>query len=80
MTKLSEQAAARIRAVMAAQKISVADYAKQTGQSVDVVSRRINGKVDLSLADVETFAKLTGYQPGDFLNNQFILDDQKAVA
>lgn len=80
MTKLSEQAAARIRAVMAAQKISVADYAKQTGQSVDVVSRRINGKVDLSLADVETFANLTGYQPGDFLNNQFILDDQKAVA
>lgn len=80
MTKLSEQAAARIRAVMAAQKISVADYAKQTGQSVDVVSRRINGKVDLSLTDVETFAKLAGYQPGDFLNDQFILDDQKAVA
>lgn len=81
MTKLSEQAAARIRAVMAAQKISVADYAKQTGQSVDVVSRRINGKVDLSLADVETFAKLTGYQPGDFLNDQFVLGaQQKAVA
>ena len=58
---------------MAAQKISVADYAKQTGQSVDVVSRRINGKIDLSLTDVETFAKLTGYQPGDFLNDQFVL-------
>ena len=81
MTKLSEQAAARIRAVMAAQKISVADYAKQTGQSVDVVSRRINGKVDLSLTDVETFAKLTGYQPGDFLNDRFVLGaQQEAVA
>ena len=81
MTKLSEQAAARIRAVMAAQKISVADYAKQTGQSVDVVSRRINGKVDLSLTDVETFAKLTGSQPGDFLNDQFVLGaQQEAVA
>lgn len=33
---------------MAARKISVADYAKQTNQSADVVSRRINGKVDLS--------------------------------
>ena len=81
MTKLSEQAAARIRAVMAARKISVADYAKQTGQSVDVVSRRINGKVDLSLTDIETFAKLTGYQPSDFLNDQFILGtQQEAVA
>lgn len=81
MTKLSEQAAARIRAVMAAQKISVADYAKQTGQSVDVVSRRINGKVDLSLTDIETFANLTGYQPGDFLNDQFVLGaQQEAVA
>ena len=80
MTKLSEQAAARIRAVMAARKISVADYAKQTRQSVDVVSRRINGKVDLSLTDIETFAKLTGYQPGDFLNDQFVLGtQQKAV-
>ena len=72
MTKLSEQAAARIRAVMAARKISVADYAKQTNQSADVVSRRINGKVDLSLTDIEAFANLTGYQPSDFLNNQFI--------
>lgn len=81
MTKLSEQAAARIRAVMAARKISVADYAKQTGQSVDVVSRRINGKVDLSLTDIETFAKLTGYQPGDLLNDQFVLGvQQEAVA
>ena len=80
MTKLSEQAAARIRAVMAARKISVADYAKQTNQSADVVSRRINGKVDLSLTDIEAFANLTGYQPSDVLNNQFILDDQKAVA
>lgn len=77
MTKLSEQAAARIRAVMAARKISVADYAKQTGQSVDVVSRRINGKVDLSLTDIETFAKLTGYQPGDLLNDQFVLGVQQ---
>ena len=77
MTKLSEQAAARIRAVMAARKISVADYAKQSNQSADVV---INGKVDLSLTDIEAFANLTGYQPSDFLNNQFILDDQKAVA
>ena len=75
MTKLSEQTAARIRAVMAARKISVADYAKQT-----VVSRRINGKVDLSLTDIETFAKLTGYQPGDFLNDQFVLGAQEAVA
>ena len=81
MTKLSEQAAARIRAVMAARKISVADYAKQTNQSADVVSRRINGKVDLSLTDIETFAKLTGYQPGDFLNDQFVLGvQQEAVA
>ncbi len=53
---------------------------KQTNQSADVVSRRINGKVDLSLTDIEAFANLTGYQPSDFLNNQFILDDQKAVA
>lgn len=81
MTKLSEQAAARIRAVMAARKISVADYAKQTNQSADVVSRRINGKVDLSLTDIETFAKLTGYQPGDFLNDQFVLGvQQEAMA
>lgn len=81
MTKLSEQAAARIRAVMAAQKISVADYAKQTNQSADVVSRRINGKVDLSLTDIEAFAKLTGYQPGDFLNDQFVLGvQQEAMA
>lgn len=80
MTNLSNQAAARIRAVMAAQKISVADYAKETNQSVDVVSRRINGKVDLSLKDIETFANLTGYQPGDFLNDQFILGTQEAVA
>ena len=48
---------------------------------MDVVSRRINGKVDLSLTDVETFAKLTGYQPGDFLNDQFVLGaQQEAVA
>ena len=81
MTKLSEQAAARVRAVMAARKISVADYAKQTNQSADVVSRRINGKVDLSLTDIETFANLTGYQPSDFLNDQFVLGtQQEAVA
>lgn len=82
MAKLNEKAAARIRAVMAAEKISVSDYAARTNQSVDVVSSRINGRVELSLGDIETFAKLTGYKPSDFLSEQFILNtnQQEAMA
>lgn len=84
MTGLNETAASRIRAVMAAQRISVMDYAKQTDQSIDMVSRRVNGSVELSLGDIEKFATYTGYKPTDFLDDHFLLhsgtDSRKEVA
>lgn len=68
---LNDTVAARIRAVMGAKKISVADYAKALGQSQDMTSRRINGSVELKLGEIECFAKLAGYSYRDFFNDTF---------
>lgn len=80
MAALNMRTAERVRAVMAAQKLTVADYAKQTDQSADMVSRRVNGKVEFTLSDIEEFADITGYSPLELLGDQFILHPVQEVA
>lgn len=68
---INDMASARIRAVMAAQNISVAKVAEVWHQSVDMASRRINGTVELKLGEIDAFAANTGYKPIDFLADRF---------
>ena len=79
---LNDKVASRIRAVMGAERISVADYAKALGQSQDMPSRRVNGIVELKLGEIECFAKLAGYDYHDFFDDVFSLKprSQKLVA
>lgn len=80
MTNLNEKVCERFRAVMATQKLSVAEYAKKSHQSYDMASRRLNGKVDLTLGDLETMCDLTGYQPIEYLNESFVLKSKLTEA
>lgn len=68
---LSSKVAARVRAVMGAQKITITTLANVLGQSQDMASRRVNGDVDFKLGEIEAIANLTGYNPADFLANEF---------
>ncbi|KAB5608381.1 hypothetical protein [Bifidobacterium jacchi] len=63
----------RARAVLASQGISVSEYAEKTGQTFDMASRRLNGKVKVSITDLANFAELTGYDPCEFLEDEFVL-------
>lgn len=63
----------RFRAVLSSQHISIAEYAKRTGQSRDAANRRINGNVPLSLADLNEFCTVTGYKPYELLQEEFVL-------
>jgi transcriptional regulator with XRE-family HTH domain len=71
--KLSETVAARIRAVMAARQLGLSDISEFLNMSSDAVSRRLNGKVEFSLSEIEKFAFATGYSPSDFLASSFSL-------
>ncbi|MCT6836115.1 MAG: helix-turn-helix transcriptional regulator [Bifidobacteriales bacterium] len=68
---LSQTVASRLRAVMGAQRIRVAELSRVWGQSVDMTSRRLNGDVEIRLGEIGVFAKLTGYRPEDFLAERF---------
>lgn len=70
---LPDTVAARIRAVMAARKLNLADISGFLGLSKDAVSRRLNGRAEFSLSQIERFAYATGYKPSDFLENTFSL-------
>ena len=63
--------------------VAIAQTWNTKGGNRDKAQRTSGGSNQSSdgLTDIETFAKLTGYQPGDFLNDQFVLGtQQKAVA
>ena len=80
MATLNARTAERIRAVMAVQRISVADYARQMNRSVDMASRLVNDKVEFTLSDLENFSDLTGYTPMELLDDQFVLHPSQEVA
>lgn len=68
---LNEIVASRVRAVIGAQSIQMPAVANAWHQSIDMASRRVNGKVELKLKEIEAFAELTGYQPLDFFGPHF---------
>lgn len=70
---LSSTVAARIRAVSAAKKLTIANVAGFLNISVDAAKRRLRGDVEFSLSQVEAFAQSTGYQAEEFLDPQFVL-------
>lgn len=77
---LNERTASRARAILAAQHLSISDYAERTGQSFDQASRRLNGRVEFSLTDIERFATLTGYKPAELVDDEFVLKPAPALA
>lgn len=70
----------RARAVLAAQGISVSEYAARTGQSFDMASRRLNGRAKVSITDLAHFAEVTGYSPTELLDDEFTLHPVAALA
>lgn len=72
-SELEKRFTDRARAVLAAQSISVTEYAKRTGQTFDMASKRLNGVAKVSITDLDNFAKLTGYKPCELLEDEFVL-------
>lgn len=72
-TNLNQIVAARVRAVMASQKLTVAAVSESLGYSRDAMSKRLSGKVDFSLTDIDRFAKSAGYSPSDLVSEQFAM-------
>ncbi|MDF7641467.1 hypothetical protein PT279_07705 [Bifidobacterium sp. ESL0784] len=68
---LSKTVASRLRALMGAQRIRVAELSRAWGQSADMTSRRLNGDVEIRLGEIGIFAQLTGYRPDEFLADRF---------
>lgn len=72
-SELETRLAQRARAILAAQGISVSEYAASTGQSPDMASRRLNGKARFTVTDLDNFAKMTGYTPIELIDDAFVL-------
>lgn len=79
-SSLSSTVAARIRAVVAAKRLTVSTVSGFLNISVDAVKRRLRGEVEFSLSQIEAFAEYTGYQPEAFLDPQFVLTSQEVAA
>lgn len=73
LTRLQNTVAERVRAVMAARRLGLAAVSASLGISYDALSRRLNGAVAFSVAEIEKFARLTGYKPGDFIADSFTI-------
>lgn len=73
LNKIQDTVSARVRAVMAARRLDQTVVSTSLGISHDALSRRLNGSVAFSIAEIEKFAKLTGYKPGDFIAESFAL-------
>lgn len=58
---------------MAARRLGLSDISEFLNMSPDAVSRRLNGKVEFSLSEIDKFAAATGYLPSDFLATNFSL-------
>ena len=71
--KIQDTAAERVRAVMAARKLGLSAVSTSLGISRDQLSRRLNGSVAFSVAEIEKFARLTGYKPADFIADSFAI-------
>lgn len=72
-SELETRLVQRARAILAAQGISISDYAAHTNQSPDMASRRLNGKAKFTVTDLDNLAKLTGYTPIELLDESFVL-------
>lgn len=84
-SELEERFTQRARAILAAQGITISEYAAKTGQSFDMASKRLNNKAKISITDLSNFAALTGYSPTELLDDEFVLKplalaDPKEVA
>lgn len=73
MPELNSIVADRFRAVLAYRHISVIEYAELTKQSRDAANRRINGIIPLTLSDLHDFCEVTGYEPYELLQPEFVL-------
>lgn len=72
-TSLQQTVAARVRAVMAARKLDLTDVSGPLGISTNALSRRLNGRVSFSIAEIEKLAHILGYSPSDFLAASFTI-------
>lgn len=73
INNINQIVAARVRAVMAAQKLTTAAVAESLGISRYALSSRLSGRVSFSLTDIDRFADLAGYEPSSFTSAQFCL-------
>lgn len=79
-TSLQQTVAARVRAVMAARQLDLADISEPLGLSNDALSRRLNGRVGFSIRDIEGISQLLGYEPAEFFADSFEIIPMRRAA
>jgi len=67
---------ARIRAILAAKKLTVTGFAKILGVDRKYVDTRINDRVELPTRDLARFSKALGYKPEELIAEDFRLHEQ----
>lgn len=72
-TNIDTLVAQRVRAVQAANHLTVEETAKALRLSRNAAGQRLNGRHPFSLKELDLFAQATGYSREDFLADDFML-------
>lgn len=70
---LASQVSARVRAVLAARRLSARSVAEQLGWTQSYMARRVNDKAPFSVADLEALAEFLG------LSVEFFVSEERAA-
>lgn len=73
MPELNQLVAENMQLAMKALHITPNDYADQIGVNYLRVTRRLKGEVPITLTDLETFCKTTGYKVTDLMDEDFVM-------
>lgn len=68
MNQTTTDLLAEVRAEMARQRITVGGLAEKVGMTIDQVSRRLSGRVDLTVPEALTIADALGCELSDLLS------------
>lgn len=70
---LTDRISSNVRAVLAANHITMTDLAKRIGKRSTYVITRLNGIVEISTNDLQAFATELGYTPEELVSEPFTL-------
>ena len=70
---LTKQISAHIRAILAAEHITMTELARRLGKKNTYVTTRLNNIVDISATDIQLFAEQLGYTPEELISEPFTL-------